>query len=63
MVAEGVFGVSLTEQKGHVKGLIRDEISKLTEADDEPEEEVAVAAAAAEVATKEESKPEDMVTS
>jgi len=56
-MAEAIFGVSLTEQKGHVKGLIRDEISKLTEADDEPEEEVAAGEA-----TKDE-KPEDMVTS
>jgi protein DEK len=54
---EAHFGLSLTERKGHVKGLIRDEISKLTEADDEPEEEVAAGEA-----SKEE-KAEDMVTS
>lgn len=58
VMAEAIFGVSLTEQKGHVKGLIRDEISKLTEADDEPEEEVA-----ADVEATKDEKPEDMVTS
>jgi hypothetical protein len=53
---EAIFGVSLTEKKVHVKGLIRDEISKIA-ADDEPEEEVAAGEA-----TKDE-KPDDMVTS
>jgi len=55
-MAESIFGVSLTEKKVHVKGLIRDEISKIA-ADDEAEEEVAAGEA-----TKDE-KPDDMVTS
>ncbi|XP_024394557.1 DEK domain-containing chromatin-associated protein 2 isoform X1 [Physcomitrium patens] len=36
---ERIFGVSLVERKGHVKGLIRDEISKLTEAEEESEKD------------------------
>lgn len=38
-MAERIFGVSLVERKGHVKGLIRDEISKLTEAEEESEKD------------------------
>jgi hypothetical protein len=40
-ISEGKFGVSLTEHKTHVKKLIKEEISKLAEKeDDEPETEV-----------------------
>jgi len=56
-MAESIFGVSLTEKKVHVKGLIRDEISKIA-ADDEPEEEVAAACEATE-----DEKLDDLVTS
>jgi hypothetical protein len=43
--AETIFEVSLVEQKGHVKGLIRYEISKLTEVDDQLRDEEAATAA------------------
>ncbi|CAM6049970.1 unnamed protein product [Sphagnum compactum] len=44
---EGKFGVSLTEHKTHVKKLIKEEISKLAEKeDDEPETEVGAASQA-----------------
>lgn len=40
-ISEGKFGVSLTEHKTHVKKLIKEEISKLADKeDDEPETEV-----------------------